>query len=293
MFILTYMHTKRNREQLIAKEALLRDILTAYGRVAVAFSGGADSALLVDVAHELCGEDLLAVTACCKGLAKREQQAARDFCNKRKIRHLEVAFDEFAILGFADNLPNRCYLCKRELLSTLMQATKTAGCSTLVEGSILDDENDYRPGLLAIAELGVVSPLRLAGFSKADVRALSKERELPTWDKPSCACLATRLPYGTRITPELIERIDLAEEFLLDLGVKQVRVRVHNNLARVELDEESMAYLAHHTLFQRIDFHLRELGFSYVTLDLGGYRSGSMNTVLAKPSCNKTPQDLP
>jgi len=255
-----------------AKETLLRDILGGYDSLAVAFSGGVDSSLLVGLAHEVLGEKVVALTACMAGLPTRELNEAQAFCGERGIRHILVDFDEFAVAGFAENPPNRCYLCKRELLSFLLASAGEQGISTLAEGSNLDDEDDYRPGKIAVEELGVASPLQRAGFTKVDIRVLSKERGLPTWDKPACACLATRLPYGTQLSKKLLERIDKAEQCIFDAGAKQVRVRVHDDLARIEVDEESIPLFLERSIREHIDSALQELGFVNVTLDLQGYR---------------------
>ena len=265
--------------QLTQKEAALKALLTDYDSVAVALSGGVDSTLLLSVAQEVLGTRALALTASMVSLPKREWLAAEAFCRERDICHIKVPFDEFAVNGFANNPPNRCYLCKKALLAALIAAAREQGTAVLIEGSNLDDENDYRPGNAALAEHGVVSPLKLAGFTKDDIRALSKARNLPTWNKPACACLATRLPYGTQISPELLERIDAAEQLVLDAGALQARVRVHDNgnLARIEVDAESVPLFLHTELSRQIDEALKELGFTYVTLDLLGYQMGSMN----------------
>jgi len=264
-------------KQLQVKETSLRNILQDYGSLAVAFSGGVDSSLLLELAHEVLGKNVLAITACMAGLPNRELSEAEDFCRERGIRHILVDFDEFSITGFAENPPHRCYLCKRALLTLLLAYASEQGASVLAEGSNLDDERDYRPGKKAVEELGVASPLLQAGFTKADIRALSKRRELPTWDKPACACLSTRLLSGTHLSKELLKRIDEAEQCILNLGARQVRVRVHQDLARIEVDETSIPLFLERSIRERIDTELRDLGFAFVTLDLQGYRTGSMN----------------
>ena len=259
-------------EQLLIKEAKLQSILRGYDSLAVAFSGGVDSTLLLDVAYEVLGEKAVAITACMFGLPARELNEALVFCKERGIRHIPVDFDEFAVAGFAENPPDRCYLCKRELLTLLLDSAEKLGLSVLAEGSNLDDEDDYRPGKRAVEELDVASPLLQAGFTKVDIRALSQERGLPTWDKPACACLSTRLPYGTPLSKELLGNIGEAEQCIFDLGAKQVRVRVHDDLARIEVDEASIPLFLALSTREHISSELQRLGFDYVTLDLQGYR---------------------
>jgi uncharacterized protein len=265
---------------LVHKEAALKEFLGGCDSIAVALSGGVDSTLLMAVAFEVLGPRALALTACTASFPERERLAVRAYCEERGIRQIEVDSGEFAVPGFTENPPDRCYHCKRALFTTLLSLAEAEGISVLAEGSNLDDEQDYRPGLAALSELDVVSPLKLAGFTKDDIRALSRERGLATWDKPACACLASRVPYGTEISPELLLRIDRAEQCLLDTGVKQVRVRVHGDLARIEVAESDVPLFADEAFRHRITACLQELGFTYVTLDLHGYRTGSMNLAL-------------
>ncbi|MDR1856081.1 MAG: ATP-dependent sacrificial sulfur transferase LarE [Desulfovibrio sp.] len=262
---------------------LLRN-LQALGGVVVAFSGGVDSTFLLTCAHKALGDRAVAVTGRSLSFPARELEAARAFAAERGIEHHVVDSEELGLEGFSANPPNRCYLCKKSLLGKLLEFARERGMPHVAEGSTLDDEGDYRPGLQAVAELGVESPLRGAGLAKAEIRLLSKEMGLATWDKPSFACLASRFPYGERIDPERLRRIDLAESHLLERGFRQVRVRFHEEgrLARIETDEEGFRLLRDDGLRKDVWNRLRELGFAYVALDLGGYASGSMNLSLPK-----------
>ncbi|MCL2807279.1 MAG: ATP-dependent sacrificial sulfur transferase LarE [Coriobacteriia bacterium] len=263
--------------QLQEKESLLRSNLQAYGSVAIALSGGVDSTLLLDVAHEVLGQRAVAITATMASFPARELSVAMSFCSERGIPHSLMEFDELAVEGFASNPPERCYLCKRGLLTAMLALASKLGFEVLAEGSNLDDDFDYRPGAKAVRELGVASPLKEAGFTKADIRKLAKFRGLAAWDKPAFACLSTRLPSGTPLTKELLRRIDEAEQCILSTGARQVRVRIHENLARIEVDEESMLLLMERPARQQVVAALQALGFDNITLDLQGYRTGSMN----------------
>ena len=255
----------------------LQDELRRLGRVAVAFSSGVDSTFLLKVAHDTLGNDAFAVTARACLFPTRETEDAEAFCRREGIEQIVIEQDPFAVDGFQNNPPDRCYRCKRALFTRFRAIADERGAA-LVEGSNLDDEGDYRPGMRAIAELGVRSPLRAAGLTKADIRALSRELGLPTWDKPSFACLASRFVYGETITPEKLAMVDASERRLLALGFRQFRVRVHGDLARVEVLPEDMPRLLDHAA--ELYDELRSLGFRYVSLDLGGYRTGSMNLTL-------------
>jgi uncharacterized protein len=248
--------------------------------VAVAFSGGVDSTFLLKMAHDTLGDRALAVTARSHSFPERELKEAIAFCRQEGIRHVLVDSEELDVDGFADNPVNRCYLCKRELMSHLWEVARAQDVRHVVEGSNVDDEGDYRPGLQAVEERGVKSPLRHAQLYKEEIRLLSKELGLSTWDKPSFACLASRIPYGDKITEERLRRIDRAEQFLLDRGLKQVRVRLHGDLARIETDHAGMERLMQPNERLGVYKALKSYGFSYVALDLMGYRTGSMNETL-------------
>jgi uncharacterized protein len=265
------------------RTAILRDalgkILRASGPVAVAFSGGADSSLLLRAARGELGEaGVLALTAVSPLFPAKEREEARAFCAALGVRQVEVAFDPFTVEGFARNPPDRCYLCKKNVFALLKDAAACEGFSVLCEGSNADDGRDYRPGARAIAELGVASPLKDVGFTKADVRALSREWGLPTADKPPFACLASRFVPGAPVTREGLLRVERAETVLDSLGFRQRRVRVRGSLACIEVLSGDLEKAF--SLRGRIASALKPLGFTHVALDLEGYRTGSLNAGL-------------
>jgi uncharacterized protein len=263
------------------KFARLKGIFRSMGTAVVAYSGGVDSTLLLRVAKESLGEEhVIAVTALSPLFPERELAGAKRMAQEMGVKHILIESNELEIAGFSKNPSNRCYFCKKELFEKMQDLAQKEAISFVVEGSTLDDEKDHRPGRRAIQELGIRSPLQEARFSKQDVRELSRALGLPTWDKPSFACLASRFPYGEEITPEGLRMVDEAENFLFSLGFKQVRVRHYQRLARIEVFPEEMSRLMNGSLREKVVNRLKEIGYRYVTLDLQGFRSGSMNEVL-------------
>ena len=258
----------------------LKENIKQMERAAVAFSAGVDSTFLLTVAEHVLGSRAVAVSVEADWVPLREQREAEDFCKCRGIRRICLGVKAEDIPGFAENPPERCYLCKKVLFTKIIEAARAEGIAYVLEGSNTDDLFDYRPGLKALGELGVKSPLREAGLCKAEIRELSRMLNLPTAEKPSCACLASRIPYGEIITAEKLSMAQQGEQLLLEKGFGQLRVRVHGNLARIEVLPEEMERLMHEPLRGEIYRGLKKLGFSYVALDLKGYRTGSLNEVL-------------
>ena len=258
----------------------LCDFLQQLKSVTVAFSGGADSALLLKAAHDALGEKACAVTVKSVLITESELSGASELCCKIGARQIVVEFDPFGIGGFGENPPDRCYRCKKAIFGKILEIAQENNCTAVCEGSNLDDEGDYRPGMIAIRELGIISPLLENGFTKADIRELSHKLGLPTWNKPSLACLASRFPYGEEISAERLSKVAAAEEFLFGMGLSQARVRVHGKIARIEALPDEFSIILDENNRREIYGKLQKLGFGYITLDLLGYRTGSMNEVL-------------
>ncbi len=258
----------------------LKKYIKSLESLAIAFSGGVDSTFLLKVAHDVLGEKAVAVTARSSTYPQREFDEASAFTALNGIRHLICVSEELDIDGFASNPVNRCYLCKKELFTKIITIAEENGLKHIAEGSNIDDNGDYRPGLTAVAEFGIVSPLRYAELNKREIRQLSKEMGLPTWQKPSFACLSSRFPYGESITVEKLNMIDKGEQLLFDLGFSQVRLRHHGNLARIEIEERDFERILKKETRELVHSKLKELGFIYISLDMKGYRTGSMNETL-------------
>lgn len=249
------------------KLQVLKKYINDLESVAVAFSAGVDSTFLLKVAHEVLGDKVIAFTAKSPLFPERELNETIEFCQKEGIRHIII---DIGIEDIKYNPPNRCYICKKNIFSKFIETAKLYNIEHILEGSNIDDESDYRPGMLAIKELGILSPLRVAGFTKDEIRLISNNQ------KPSFACLGSRFVYGETITAEKLVMVEKAEQFLYNLGFKQFRVRIHGKLARIEVLPIEFEKLMDIDIYEQF----KDLGFDYVTMDLKGYRTGSMNEVL-------------
>lgn len=266
--------------QLHEKLDKLKANIRKMGSLAVAFSGGVDSTFLIKVAYDVLGDKVIAVTARSSTYPEREFKEAVNYINELGAKHIVIISEELDIEGFAANPVDRCYHCKKELFTKILDVAQENNIEFVADGSNVDDLGDYRPGMIAVKELKVVSPLKEVGMTKEDIRILSKEMDLPTWDKPAFACLSSRFPYGQQITREKLDMVDKAEQFLMDLGFRQVRVRHHGDIARIEVNTNERKKFFSEELMDQVYKKFKEIGFNYTSLDLKGYRTGSMNETL-------------
>ncbi len=281
---LSNIKTTDNKSQLDFKYSSLKAEIKSYGSLAVAFSGGVDSSFLLKIASELLGDRVIAVTLKSATFPQREIDRAIEFAASHKIKHIIIDEDATCYPAFIKNDRNRCYYCKHAGFKKIIEIAAQNGFNNVADGANQDDVADYRPGTKAAEELGVLSPLKKHGFTKEEIRKISKDLGLAGWDRPSFACLASRIPYGTRITESLLLKIDKLESFLLEKGLNQVRVRHHGDIARIEVAKEDFSTLLEKNLMPGIVTEFKRSGYLYATLDLEGYNAGSMNRTITEGS---------
>ncbi len=274
------IETEELSGELLEKLQNLENYIDGLGSLAVGFSGGVDSTFLLAVAHNVLGDKVIAVTGADSSVPEREVNEAEAFCKERGIRHIICRVDPLKEEGYRHNGPDRCYFCKHGIFTEVKKIADENSISFMAEGSNMDDMGDYRPGLKAAAELSVKSPLREAGLFKQDIRLISKAMGLKTWSKPAYACLASRFVYGEEITEEKLHMIDQAEQFLIEHGFFEERVRLHGKMARIEVPARDIERLASTSIREAVYKKFKELGFSFVTIDMLGYKLGSMNATL-------------
>ena len=267
---------------LLQKRSDLVNILEQMRSVIVAYSGGVDSAFLAAVANEALGRKALSVTAVSPSLAPSELDEATDLANRIGLNFMTIETNEIDRPDYQANNPDRCFFCKDELYTHLVRFAEEESFDSIVNGTNVDDLGDYRPGIEAAKQYGVRSPLVEAELTKDDIRALSRDMDLPTWDKPAQACLSSRIPYGTTVTVEALTKIAKAEQFLRSKGFKQLRVRHHETIARIEIEPSDFNAITSEPLRSEINQEFKNIGYSYITLDLDGFRSGSLNEILSK-----------
>ena len=276
----------------VAEEKMerLKAYLRSLGSLAGGFSGGLDSTFLLAAAQEVLGSRSLAITAAVSAVPARELKEAEEFCRSRGIRQVICRIDPLRIEAFRKNLPERCYYCKKAIFAEIRKTAREYGIEYVAEGSNMDDLGDYRPGLRAVEELSVTSPLREAGLYKDEIRQLSRAMGLPTWNKPSYACLASRFVYGEEITEEKLRMVERAEQFLIDHGFLEERVRMHGKLARIEVPAGDIPRIAAGGFREVLWEEFRRIGFAFITLDLRGYRLGSMNETIRGENNRQLPE---